>query len=76
MTGRRRWRGQLTIPDVVLFAAALVILSGLAPVFYALLNENASEFSTGTVMLYQLVVPGLVMTLLVIVFAIATGGEA
>ncbi|MCG1002861.1 MULTISPECIES: hypothetical protein [Halobacterium] len=68
-------RAQLTIPDVVYGAAALLILSALAPVVYQLLNQNAGDFRIGTTMLWQLVVPGMVMTLLIVIFSTAVGGR-
>lgn len=68
-------RAQITIPDVVFFAVGIVVLAGLAPVIYRLLGKNASSFSTGTVMLYQIVIPGLVVTLVVVMFTIAVGGD-
>lgn len=68
-------RAQLTIPDMVLTAAALVVLYPLAAAFYKILDANAGELGTGTAYLFQMVVPGLVVTLLVIVFAIAVGGR-
>lgn len=67
-------RAQITIPDIVYFGAGMVILAALAQPLYYLLNENASELGTGTVMLSQLLVPGLLMTMLVIFFALAVGG--
>lgn len=71
----RQCRGQITIPDVVYFAAGFVVLAALAPAIYQLLGERSSEFSTGTVMLWQIVVPGLAVTLVVVLFALAVGGK-
>lgn len=67
-------RGQITIPDIVFFAAAFVVLAGLVPVLYRVLNEQAPNLGTGTVMLYQIIVPALVVTVLLVFFAIAVGG--
>jgi len=67
-------RGQLTIPDMVFFGAALVIIAGLAEPIYDLLNQQAGELGTGAGYLLQMVVPGLLITLLIIFFAIASGG--
>lgn len=69
-------RAQLTIPDLVWFAAGLVALAGLAPAIYMVLDQRASSLGTGTAFLMQMVVPGLVATLLVILFAIAVGGRS
>lgn len=68
-------RAQLTIPDLVFAVAALVTLTPLAAAFYSTLDANAGELGTGTAYLFQMVVPGLVLTLLIIVFAIAVGGR-
>jgi len=65
-------RGQITIPDIVFFAAALIILAGFARPIYQLLNDNASELSAGSGYLLQMVVPGLLVTMLIIFFALAT----
>jgi hypothetical protein len=67
-------RGQITIPDVVYFAAGLLVIAGLSPVIYRLLQQNSSSFSPGTVMLWQAILPGLLMTMLLIIFTIAVGG--
>jgi len=67
-------RAQLTIPDLVYFAAGLVALAGLAPVLYAVLDSSAGDLGTGSAFLYQAIVPGLVVTMLIILFAIASGG--
>lgn len=78
---RRNWpeeqtdRGQLTIPDMVYFGAGLVVLAGLAPAIYRLLNDQAGTLSTGSAYLLQMVVPGILITMLIIFFAIAVGGE-
>lgn len=67
-------RGQLTIPDVVFFGAGLLIVAGLAAPIYELLNQQAGELGTGAAYLLQMVVPGLLITMLIIFFAIASGG--
>lgn len=80
---RRNWtrgtrdRGQITIPDIVFFAAALIIIGGFAGPIYQLLNDNAGELSASSAYLLQMAVPGLLVTLLVIFFALATtrGGQ-
>ena len=69
-----RDRGQLTIPDVVFFGAGLVIIAGLAQPIYDLMNQQAGELGTGAAYLLQMVVPGLLITMLIILFAIASGG--
>lgn len=68
-------RGQITVPDLVYFAAALAALAGLAPVVYGVLDMRAGDLGTGEAFLVQLAVPGLVLTLIVILFAIAVGGR-
>jgi len=68
-------RAQLTIPDMVFAVASIVVLYPLAAAFYDVLHANAGDLSTGTAYLFQMVVPGLVVTILIILFAIAVGGR-
>lgn len=68
-------RGQITIPDVVYFGTSLLILAGLAPAIYMLLDDRAADLGAGFAFLAQMVVPGLVVTMLLVLFAIAVGGR-
>lgn len=68
-------RAQITIPDVVFFAAALLILGAFAEPIYQLLNDRAANLGPGEAFLLQMVVPSMVITMLIIIFAIAVGGR-
>lgn len=68
-------RAQLTIPDVVFFGVGLAILGAFSPVIYQLLDMRADQLSTGSAFLLQMVVPGVLVTMLIILFAIASGGR-
>jgi hypothetical protein len=57
-------RARLTVPDVAFVLASLFVLRALYPVFKSALDANATEFSTGEAMLFQLVLPGLILMLL------------
>jgi hypothetical protein len=67
-------RGRLTIVDVVFIAVSVAVLAALAPAVYTLLQQQAGELGTGSGYLFQMVVPGIVATLLVVTYATATGG--
>lgn len=70
-------RARLTLVDVVFLGASIAVLSALVPPLYDLLNQQASQLGTGELYLFQLVVPGIVLTLLVVMLATAaTGGSA
>lgn len=68
-------RAQVTIPDVVFFGVALLLLGVFAEPIYQLLNQRAGDLGAGEAFLLQMVVPSLVVTLLIIIFAIAIGGR-
>jgi len=64
-------RGRLTPVDVVFFGMAGALVLILGPVFLEVLNDNAGSFSQPTAFLFQLIVPGLLMTLLSIILVVA-----
>lgn len=64
-------RGRLTPVDVVFFGMAGALVLILGPVFLEVLDANAGRISTPTAFLFQLIVPGLLMTLLSIVLVVA-----
>lgn len=72
----RRARAQVTIPDVVYFGAGFLIIALLAQPIYQLINQQAGELGAGAGYLLQMVIPGFLMTMLIILFAIAVGGRS
>lgn len=68
-------RARLTVPDVVYIAATLFLLGVLAPVFMKGLNGNLGDMSKGTVWLFRLLLPLLVLVFLSAIFRKAVGGS-
>ncbi len=69
-------RARLTIPDVVFTLLALAFLRALYPVFWDGFEANLSEMRPGTELLFQLMLPLLVLVLLSVVWVKAIGGRA
>lgn len=67
-------RGRLTVPDVVFVLASVAILGALAPVFYDALRGNTAEMTTGTLYLFQLIIPFALLVLLSMIYVKATAG--
>lgn len=56
-------RGRITIPDVLFLLMTLFTIAAIWPVFNDLFEKNVGQMTTGTSLLYQMILP---MTLLVI----------
>lgn len=70
-------RGRLTPVDVILFGVAVFILGNFIPPIYKLMNDNASSLGTPAAYLFQLVIPSLALSIMVVVYVTgATGGSA
>jgi hypothetical protein len=67
-------RGRLTLTDIVLAVAALFFFGALAPVLYDALDTQAATMSTATGLLWQMVVPLLVLVLLAVIFVKSVSG--
>lgn len=67
-------RARLTPVDVVYYGVALLILAFFAGPMYTVMNDNAGQLGTGTAYLYQLVFPGLVATLIFVVYLTGASG--
>jgi len=63
-------RARLTPVDVVFFGMGGALVLILGPVLVEVLDESSASLSTPTAFLFQLIVPGLLMTLLVMVLII------
>ena len=68
-------RGRITIVEVVFFAASIAVLAFVTEPMYSILDQYASELGTGEAFLFRMVVPGLIMTVLVLVYTTAVGGH-
>lgn len=67
-------RARITPPDVVLGLASLAFLGALVPVFYDSLGKRVGSLGQGELMLFQLVVPGVILVFLSMVYVKATAG--
>lgn len=67
-------RGRLTLTDIVVVVAALFFFGAFAPVFYDALDAQATTMSTATGLLWQMVVPLLVLVLLSVVVVKSVSG--
>lgn len=66
-------RARITPVDVVFVGLSGTLILVLGPVLLTVLDNSAPELSTGTVYLFQLVVPGLLMTILILLVLQARG---
>lgn len=67
-------RGRITLPDVLFLVFGVALLGALLPVFYELLGQNASEFSTGQALLWQALPPALLIVMFALIYITAVGG--
>lgn len=67
-------RGRLTLPDVAFITMSIAVFGALAPVLYTIINDNASELTTGQAYLIQIVVPLTVIVIMGVVYRVATAG--
>lgn len=72
MTGMDR--GRITLVYILFVTVALVLLAALYPVYADLLNQNANELSPGQALLFQLILPALVLVMMSITWRKAVGG--
>jgi len=69
-------RARLTPVDIVFYGVALFLLGVMAEPMYTVLTDNAGELGTGAGYVFQLVFPGLVMTIMIVVYLTGvTGGS-
>jgi len=69
-----RDRGRITLPDVVFLVFGLACLAALGPVFYDLLGQNAGELGTGAGLLFQALIPALIVVIFGLIYVTAVGG--
>lgn len=74
MTGPDGDRARITLVFILFVTVALVLLAALYPVYADLLNQNASELTPGQALLFQLVLPALVLVMMSITWRKAVGG--
>jgi len=64
-------RARLTFVDVIFLGVNLAVLAILARPFYDILGDQASVLSVGEAYMFQLLVPGIVAMLLIVMLATA-----
>lgn len=69
-------RARLTPVDIVYYGVALLLLGFLAEPMYLVLNDQAGELGTGSGLLFQMIFPSLVVTLMFVVFLTGVSGGA
>jgi hypothetical protein len=67
-------RARLTPVDAVFIGVAIFILGNLAQPVYTVLANNVGEMSTGAAYVWQLVFPGMIMTILVVIYVTGVSG--
>ena len=67
-------RARLTPIDIVYYGVGLFLLGVFAKPIYMVLNGNAGELGTGAGLLFQMIFPSMVVTLMVVVFVTAVSG--
>ena len=67
-------RARLTPVDVIYIGIALFILGNLAPAVYTTFSNNAGEMSTGAVYVWQLIFPGMIMTIIIVTYVTGVSG--
>lgn len=65
-------RARITPPDVVYLGVSLAVFAFLAQPFYTLLSD--ADLGGGTGLIFQMVPAGIVMTLLIVTYALGFGG--
>jgi len=68
-------RGRITPIDVVFVGASVAALAFLAEPLYSLLNQSNNGLGPGVELLFRMIVPGLLGSLLLIVYITGLVGE-
>jgi len=71
---RRRDRGRLTLPGIMLLLASFMFLAPLSLLLYAVLEMRVSYLSTGELLILQGLVPLAIVVLLTVAYSRATEG--
>lgn len=69
-------RARLTPVDVIIYGVALFLLASLIGPIYTLLDAKAGELSMGTGLLFQMIVPAMLVMLLSVVYLTGASGGA
>lgn len=67
-------RARITLPDLVYILFALAFLGALYPVFFEALDMQAPNMMTGSVYIYQLILPLALLVMLTVIYVKATAG--
>jgi len=68
-------RARLTIVDALFISVSMAVLGFLAQPLYRILNDSAGSLGTGEAYLMQMIVPGLIVSVLIVTFSVAVGGS-
>lgn len=67
-------RARLTPVDVIYIGVGIAVLAFLVEPLYMLMNANAGELGKAEAFLFQMIVPGIVMTILYVMYSTAISG--
>jgi len=67
-------RARLTPVDAVFIAVAIFVFGNLAAPVYTVLANNTGSMSTGAAYVWQLIFPGLIMTILIVTYVTGVSG--
>jgi hypothetical protein len=69
-------RARLTPVGVVFFGVVLFLLSHLAGPVYQMIEQNSGSLGTAEMLLFRMVFPAMILTVLFLVYATAVSGGA
>lgn len=72
MWGDRRAR--LTLIDVIFMGVSLFVIGIVAGPVFEILDDQAGVIGTGPAFMFRIVVPGLIVTLMVVIWRTSLGG--
>ncbi|WP_225334248.1 hypothetical protein [Halomicrobium urmianum] len=67
-------RARITVPDVAMFLGAIAMVGALYPVFAAGLEDNLGQMDQGTIYLFRLMLPLMVLVIFGLIFRKAAAG--
>lgn len=67
-------RGRLTLIDVIWLGVSLFLIGVMAGPIFTVVDNHAAILGTGPAYMFRIVVPGLIVTLMVVLWVTAIGG--
>lgn len=67
-------RGRLTLPDLAFITVGIALIGVMYPAVMSTYNANATELSTGEALLYQLMLPAIILVFMAVIYRTATTG--